>query len=768
MIGTEETFQTNHVKGELLHLIYHNEESLYTVAKVKVIETSLDLSERELTVVGVLPKPEHDVTYLYHGEMKDHPRFGRQFKAEQVRKEVPQTKHGIVHYLSSERFPGVGQKTAEKIVDELGENALSAILADKGILERVNGLKQDKADQIYKVLVEEQGVEQVLLTLYDYGFGLQLAMKVFQAYKLDAMRIIEENPYQMIEDVEGIGFAKADAIGQKQGLTGNHPDRIKAAIFYVLTEQSMNNGHVYTPTRDVLLEAQRLLSGTERVSEDDIARQIIEMGEEDKVKVEEDRMYLNTLYFAEKGIVTNLHRLITRGKSVEEFPESEFLKALGKTEESLGIEYADSQKEAIRTALTSGVTVLTGGPGTGKTTVINGLVEVYGRLKGLSVNPDDYKKDDQFPVILAAPTGRAAKRMSESTGLPASTIHRLLGYKGNQDDLEYGDHQQLEGNLIILDEMSMVDTWLCNQLLRAVPDEMQVLFVGDEDQLPSVGPGQVLSDILKAQIVPSVQLTAIFRQAEGSSIITFSHDIKDGNRISAESSAGNDLRFIPCGPPQVPDAVRQICEKAVARGYSARDIQVLAPMYRGDAGVTALNQMLQELFNPPKEQKREVAFGDVVYRHGDMVLQLVNNPEENVYNGDRGEIVAIFLPKETEQNETMIVISFDGIEVAYSKSDLNQITHAYCCSIHKSQGSEFPIVVMPVIRNYARMLRKNLIYTGVTRAKDFLLLCGDWGAVELAVGRDDDLVRNTTLRKKLKEAFMEATNQHEKTGAAKD
>ncbi|PYZ98789.1 ATP-dependent RecD-like DNA helicase [Alteribacter lacisalsi] len=768
MTGTEETNQANHVKGELLHLIYHNEESLYTVAKIKVIDTSLDLSERELTVVGILPKPDQDVTYLFHGEMKEHPRFGRQFKADQVRKEVPQTKQGIVHYLSSERFPGIGLKTAEKIVDELGDNALSAILADKAVLERVDGLKQDKADSIYKVLLEEQGVEQVLLKLYDYGFGLQLAMKVYQAYKLDAMRIMEENPYQMIEDVEGIGFAKADAIGQHQGLTGSHPDRIKAAVFYVLTEQSMNSGHVYTPTQNVILESQRLLTGPERVSEDDIAACMIEMGEEQKVMVEEDRMYLKTLYFAEKGIVTNLHRLISRGKSVEEFPESEFLKALGKTEESLGIEYADSQKEAIRTALSSGVTVLTGGPGTGKTTVINGLVEVYGRLKGLSVNPDDYKKDAQFPVILAAPTGRAAKRMSESTGLPASTIHRLLGFKGSQDDFEYGEHHQLEGSLIILDEMSMVDTWLCNQLLKAVPDDMQVLFVGDEDQLPSVGPGQILSDILEAGIVPAVQLTAIFRQAEGSSIITFSHDIKEGRKLSAEESAGSDLRFFPCGPLQVPDAVRQICQKAVERGYTARDIQVLAPMYRGDAGVTALNQMLQELFNPSKEQKREVAFGDVAYRHGDMVLQLVNNPEEHVYNGDRGEIVAIFLPKETEQNETMIVISFDGIEVSYSKSDLNQITHAYCCSIHKSQGSEFPIVVMPVIRNYARMLRKNLIYTGVTRAKDFLLLCGDWRALEYAVGRDDDLVRNTTLCDKLKQAFMEGTHQHEKTGVAKD
>ncbi|WP_249413974.1 SF1B family DNA helicase RecD2 [Alteribacter keqinensis] len=763
-----ESTEANYAKGELLHLIYHNEESLYTVAKIKVTDSSLDLPDRELTVVGILPKLDYDVTYLFHGEIKDHPRFGKQFKADQFRKEVPQTKQGIIHYLSSDRFPGIGAKTAENIVETLGDQAITAILEDKTRLYQVEGLKKDKADKIYGTLLEEQGVEQVLLTLYDYGFGLQLAMKVYQAYKLDAMRIIEENPYKMIEDVEGIGFAKADAIGYKRGLRGNHPDRIKAAVIYVLTEQTMNEGHVYTPVKAVLTGAQRLLSERERVDEEDIAQAVIEMGEEGKVMVEKERMYLLTLYFAEKGIVSNLHRLISRGKSVEDFPESEFLKALGRVEEELGIEYAVTQKEAIQTALTSPVMVLTGGPGTGKTTVINGLVEVYGKLKGVSVNPDDYKKDDQFPVILAAPTGRAAKRMTESTGLPASTIHRLLGFKGNQDDFEYGDHHQLEGSLIILDEMSMVDTWLCNQLLKAIPDDMQVLFVGDEDQLPSVGPGQVLSDILSTELLPSAQLTAIFRQAEGSSIITFSHAIKEGKNLAEVDRKSSDLRFIPCAMSQTADAVKQICERAIVRGYTPKDIQVLAPMYRGDAGVTALNEMLQELFNPKKEGRREVAYGDVIYRHGDMVLQLVNNPEENVYNGDRGEIVAIFTPKETEQNQTMIVISFDGIEVAYSKSDLNQITHAYCCSIHKSQGSEFPIVVMPIVRSYARMLRKNLIYTGVTRARDFLLMCGEWQALKNAVGREEGTGRNTTLREKLKAAFMEVTHQHDKTGVTKD
>ncbi|MBU9712529.1 ATP-dependent RecD-like DNA helicase [Evansella tamaricis] len=757
------------IKGELLHTIYHNEETLYTVAKIKVIESSLPMEDKETAIVGIMPKLERDITYLFRGNFSDHPRFGRQFKVEQFQKKLPETDQGIILYLSSDRFPGIGRKTAEKIVNTLGKQAISIIIQDRSALDSIQGIKPNKAEEIYQTLLEDQGIEQVLMRLYEFGFGLQLAMKVYQVYKMDALTIMEENPYQMIEDVVGIGFQKADMIGRKLGLTGNHPDRIKAAILFTLTEYSLNEGHVFVINETAVTKSKELLEtgGGEIITPLDIADQVIALGEEGKVIIEENRMYLPTLNFAEQGIVTNVTRLLTKGQDLDTFPESEFFKALGKVEETLGISYAPSQQEAISEALKSPVMILTGGPGTGKTTVIKGLIEVFGQLRGISVNPDDYGKKDKFPVLLAAPTGRAAKRMSESTGLPASTIHRLLGLKGTEDNMDEYDSELLEGELIILDEMSMVDTWLANQLFKAIPTNMQVILVGDEDQLPSVGPGQVLADLLASDIVPAVKLTDIYRQSEGSQIIDFSHRIKEGILPDQIDSSSKDLRFFPCLQNDVPEAVRQICQRAMNKGFTAKDIQVLAPMYRGNAGVENLNDVLQKLFNPPSDQRREVPFGNVVFRVGDVVLQLVNNPEENVFNGDRGEIVSIFLEKENTDRELKIVISFDGVEVQYTKPDLSQITHAYCCSIHKSQGSEFPIVIMPVVKGYYRMLRKKLIYTGVTRAKEFLLLCGEWQALDMAVKNDNDLKRNTTLLEKLT-VTMEKEYQHEKDGVSQD
>ncbi|SDY48610.1 exodeoxyribonuclease V alpha subunit [Evansella caseinilytica] len=764
-----QTTDKDYIKGELLYSIYHNEESLYTVAKVKVTESATTLEEKETTVVGVMPQLEWDVHYLFYGHFSEHPRFGRQYKIDYFQKLMPETEQGIILYLSSDRFPGIGRKTAEKIVHTLGKQAISVILENRETLDKIPGLKPSKADDIYRILQEDQGIEQVLMKLYEFGFGLQLAMKVYQTYQTEALDVISRNPYQMIEDVEGIGFTKADLIGRKQGLTGSHPDRIKAAVLFTLTEQSMSEGHVYCLNEVVVVKAKELLEkdGGQTISPLAIADEIIALGEAGKVIIEDSRMYIPSLYFAEQGIVSNLNRILSRDEEMEEFPESEFLKALGKVEESLGISYAPSQQEAIRQALSSPVMILTGGPGTGKTTVIKGLVDVYGQLNGISVKPEDYRKNESFPILMAAPTGRAAKRMSESTGLPASTIHRLLGYKGT-DDFDREEVEPLEGEMIIIDEMSMVDTWLANQLFKAIPRNMRIIFVGDEDQLPSVGPGQVLADLLATNIVPAVQLTDIYRQAEGSKIIDFSHQLKEGVLPETIDKTSKDLRFFPCVQQQVPEVVRQICEGAVAKGHSAKDIQVLAPMYKGVAGVENLNLMLQQLFNPPGENRREVAFGDVVYRTGDIVLQLVNNPEENVFNGDRGEIVAIQTEKENEDRELKIVISFDGIEVTYTRPDLTQITHAYCCSIHKSQGSEFPIVIMPIVKGYYRMLRKKLVYTGVTRAKHFLLLCGEWQALKYAVSNDSDMKRNTTLAEKIKGITMEKEYLHETEGASKD
>lgn len=746
-----------YIRGEVLHIKFHNTENFYTVATVGINETTEPLKEKTITVVGTLPNVEVNDIYLFYGHVVHHPRFGIQYQIAQFQRDIPETTNGIIQYLSSDRFPGIGKKTAEKIVEALGERALSKIMENPDVLDIVPKLAEEKKKMLYEQLLEHQGIEQVIIFLSKYGFGVELSLKIYQVYKLQTLHILQSNPYQLISDVEGIGFKRADLIGEAIGISGNHPDRIQAGCIFVLNERCNQEGHVYLEQDDLITSVLELLSNSRSIlNREEIADRLLMMDEEGKIVLEENRVYLKTLYFAEKGIVTNVKRLLTNKAFEADFPDSEFLLALGKVEDELNISYADSQREAIKMAITSPLMVLTGGPGTGKTTVIKGIVELFSRLHGHSIDINDYKKGETFPVLLVAPTGRAAKRMGEATGLPSLTIHRLLGWKGGAGGFEKDEYEQLEGSLLIVDEVSMVDVWLANQLFKSIPDGMQVILVGDQDQLPSVGPGQVLKDLLDANVLPMIELTEIYRQAEGSSIIRLAHDIKSGELSDDLRIPQSDRRFFPCRQEQVVEVINQVCLNAEKKGYTTKDIQVLAPMYKGNAGVERLNESLQHLLNPKKDGRRELEFGDIIYRTGDVVLQLVNNPEENVFNGDRGEIVAIFYAKENVEKVDKLVISFDGIEVIYEKKDLNQITHAYCTSIHKAQGSEFPIVILPVVKGYYRMLRRNLIYTGVTRAKKFLILCGEEEALKQAVLRQDEAERNTMLSLKLKEAMAKA------------
>ncbi|MDQ0205431.1 SF1B family DNA helicase RecD2 [Alkalicoccobacillus murimartini] len=737
--------QRGYIKGEILHVVFRNEENYYTVAVVRVRETNEEIDEKKLTIVGVLPHVEPDETFLFFGSVADHPKFGIQYKVEQSRRDLPQSKQGVIRYLASDRFPGIGTKTAETIVEKLGETAISRIVENRDVLNDIPGLKEEKAAVLYENLYEQQGVEQVLIVLSEHGFGVELALKVYQVYKTTALEIIKSNPYQLIHDVDGIGFRRADQLGASIGLTGNHPDRLRAGCLYLVHELCIQEGHMYIETDPLTNQAVSLLSSPgQPIQHEEIKQQLVRMHEEGMLVVEDTRVYTKSLFGAEKGIASNIRRLLST-EVKDEFPEAEFLKSLGELEEEWGIEYAPSQKQGIQEAIAKPVMLLTGGPGTGKTTVIRGIVEVYARLHGLSLDPRAYTSSNPFPILLTAPTGRAAKRMSEATGLPSSTIHSMLGWKGGAGGFDKGEHEPLNGELLIIDEMSMVDSWVANSLFKAIPKGMQVVIVGDENQLPSVGPGQVLRDLINSGTIPLVALTDIYRQAEGSSIIELAHAMKDGQMPPDLSQAQSDRRFFPCKIDQVKEVVWQICENAIKKGYEARDIQVLAPMYKGSAGITELNVMLQNLFNPKKEKVRELAFGDLVYRTGDVVLQLVNNPEERVYNGDRGEIVAIFYAKENTERKDQLVVSFDGTEVTYSKTELNQLTHAYCCSIHKAQGSEFPIVVLPVVRSYSRMLRRNLLYTAVTRAKQFLLMCGELRTIEYTITSGEDLERQSQL-----------------------
>lgn len=743
-------FSQTYIRGYVIQEIFYNEENWYGIIRLKIEETTEPIKESEVVIVGHFPRPHAEELYTFYGEWKVHPKFGSQYAAIRYERETPKTKAGVEKYLASGLFSGIGKKLAKRIVEHLGLDALTIIAEQPESLEGVPGISPARAKQIYASVLEHRSLERTMVFLYQFGIGVHMALRIYQTYKLQTMDVLTETPYKLIEDVQGIGFKRADEIARATGISASSPERVQAAALFVLQESAYGEGHVYLPQKELCDKTLILLaeSGGHAFSEEDVLTAMEAMFQEKKLVWDEERVYLPSLFFAEIGLAKRLRHFSERD-DFGHFPASEFYRALGSVEEELGISYAPTQKEAIEKAIVSGLMLLTGGPGTGKTTVIRGITRVFAYLHGISL---DLKKYDPhhnpFPILLVAPTGRAAKRMTETTGLPAMTIHRLLGWKG--DEFEHDQDRHIRGKLLIVDEMSMVDIWLANQLFRAIPDDMQVIMVGDPDQLPSVGPGNVLQDMIQSGLLLRVQLSEIYRQAEESTIIRLAHDIRQGNVPRDLVATTPDRRFFTSSPQDVVEIVKQICLGAVKKGYTAKDIQVLAPVYKGVAGVNQLNEELQELFNPKQGQRREITFGDTVFRTGDKVLQLVNNPDEQVYNGDMGEIVAIFYPNENEENEEMLVVSFDGREVTYKRSQYHQLTLAYCCSVHKSQGSEFPIVVMPFVRNYYRMLRRKLAYTGVTRSKSFLLLCGDPEAFRIAVENDDEGVRFSYLEERLK------------------
>ncbi|MCZ8536119.1 ATP-dependent RecD-like DNA helicase [Paenisporosarcina quisquiliarum] len=748
-----------YITGKPVVTIFHNSTNLFSIVKLKVNETNSTYEDKEIIVTGYFPPLMNEETYRFTGQIKQHPKYGTQFQVETFAKDVPETEQGIIHYLSSDLFHGIGRKTAETIVKKLGKDAIRLILDDPEALDAVPRLAKEKKETIRMTLEQNLGLERVMIQLNEWGFGPQLAMRIYQTYREETIEVLMKNPFRLIEDVEGIGFHRADELGSKLGMTGKHPDRIKAAVFHLLNAASLSEGHVYLHAEHILPSVKQLLESSqfEEVPYDAISTACMELVEEGKLAGEMSRFYLPSLYFSEVGIASKLETLIQEQQERTGFPTSEIRKALGEAEERLGVSYAETQIAAIELGMNASVMLLTGGPGTGKTTVVRGLVEVYAELHGLTLDPKEYaKKQEPFPIILAAPTGRAAKRLNESTGLPSMTIHRLLGFTGQEKEEE--TERDIKGNLIIIDEMSMVDTWLAHQLLKAIPEGAQVIFVGDQDQLPPVGPGQVLKDLLASKRIPTVELTDIYRQSAGSSIIELAHQMKKGQLPTNLIDKTSDRSFIKAGPEQIPKVVEQVIKSALAKGHTIKELQVLAPMYKGPAGIDALNKMIQQMVNPNDTKKRkEIVFGETTYRIGDKVLQLVNQPESQVYNGDMGEVISISKASENVEKQDMLVVSFEGIEVTYQRNDLGQLTLAYCCSIHKSQGSEFPIVIMPVVRSYMKMLRRNLLYTGITRAKNFLILCGDAEVFKFGIERNDDLARLTSLKERLSEEAVPVT-----------
>jgi len=757
-LETQSNNEKGYIKGQLLYTIFHNEQEHFSIAKIKVEETNEHYEEKEIVAKGYFSNLHEQTTYYFYGTFERHVKFGLQYRVASYQTAIPDTKDGLVAYLSSDLFYGVGKRTAKKIVDHLGETAISKILDQPYVLHRVPGIKRETAENLAKSIQENQGFEHIVIYLSKYGIGLKMAQKIFHEYKEEAINKLEDDPYQFVFDIEEFGFQTADMIARKNGLPLTHPNRISAGCVFIL-QKSIQDGHVYLPLDILIPQVVDLLSGQETIKESVITERLEALNTDKEVIIQNGNAYLPSLYYAEDGFSANLQRVMH--KPIEqETPLAEMMKITGEIEESEVLSYGKEQFNAINQALHSKVMILTGGPGTGKTTVVKGILKAYGAIHGVSLNPEDYKKKSDFPFILTAPTGRAAKRLTESTGLPAVTIHRLLGWNGT-NEFDKNEQDRLEGKFLIVDEFSMVDIWLANQLFKAVPDNMQVLLVGDEDQLPSVGPGQVLSDLLSSAIIPAVRLHEVYRQKEGSKIIQLAHEIKNANLEAADLKNDKDFSFISCYEYQVLKAITTIFERANKKGIDLKDIQVLAPMYRTQAGITVINKKLQELINPKTGKKREVTVNDVVYRVGDRVIQLVNQPEDGIYNGDIGEIVAIFKANENKEKVEQLVIQFEDKEIAYERTDYMNFMHAYCISIHKSQGSEFPIVLLPVVSAYHRMLRKNLLYTAITRSKESLIVIGETDAFLKGVRTIDTNKRYTTLKEQLKERIPDQMEENE-------
>lgn len=715
-----------HLRCVVERITYQNADNGYTVLKCAVKNYS-----NLVTVVGTMPDTHVGSVLFLEGMWKMDAKYGRQFSVEKFEETLPATVYGIEKYLGSGLVKGVGPKFAKRIVEKFGKDTLDVIEDTPDELLKVSGIGKVRVDRIKISWQEQKEIKNIMLFLQSHEVSTSHATKIFKTYGSESIAIVKENPYRLADDIWGIGFKTADSIAQKMGIDKGKFVRLRSGIFYTLNKLA-EAGHCYA-TRDQLIGKARELLEVEEPELEITLDEMIRTNDVIRDEAEnQDAIYLPPYYFSESGCAKRLIRLMSSKKKKYEDTE-EILKKVAVSSE---ITYDEIQWQAVKTAISSKVMVLTGGPGTGKTTTTLGIISAY--------------KQAGCQIILAAPTGRAAKRMSEATGMEAKTIHRLLEYKPPEGYQKNEEHP-LEGDVLILDECSMIDIMLMYNLLKALPEAMSLILVGDIDQLPSVGAGNVLRDIIDSGCVPVVRLTRIFRQAQGSRIIMNAHRINKGEGIDMRGGKDADFFFATKESNQeVVDTIVQYCKTNLPRYYHVdplQDIQVLTPMQRGECGAVNLNQVLQEAMNPSKIFLRR---GGTQYRLKDKVMQIRNDYDKEVFNGDIGTIIKV------DMEERELTVLFDEREVVYDVTELDELTLAYAVTIHKSQGSEYPIVVMPFTMSHFVMLQRNLLYTGVTRAKKILVLVGEKKAVYYAIKNETTTGRNTYLARRLQPDSKEA------------
>jgi len=725
------------LRGQIERITYINEENGYTVAKTKV------RGERNLVVItgNFMALCPGEILKM-KGEWKNHPKFGEQFNVESYTTEVPGTVYGIQKYLGSGLIKGIGPVMAKRIVKKFGEKALDTIENSISRLAKVEGIGKKRISMIKEAWEAQKEIRDVMIFLQTHGVSSGYAAKIFKEYGKQAIGILKENPFRLAMDIFGIGFVTADNIAQKLGFSKDSKIRLEAGIIYVL-HQLADEGHTYYPYEPLISKSMEILEADRDAivpaAESLEANQLIvtEYFNEsfEELKENSRAVFLEKFHFCETNISKNLKDLINSSKSVRDMKTE---KAVEWIQGQLAVNLAEKQMDAVKSAIESKVMVITGGPGTGKTTIINAVLKIFKKLR--------------IDIMLAAPTGRAAKKMSEATGHEAKTIHRLLEYSLTRGGFQKNDEHPLKCDLLIVDEASMIDTVLMHQLLKAIPKKSTFILVGDVNQLPSVGAGNVLMDIISSGVVPVVELNEIFRQARKSDIILNAHLINKGVLPPLQNDRHDtDFYFIAREDPE--KALATILELVKIRipekfGFDpVEDIQVLTPMHKGLAGAENLNRKLQKNLNPGKSLNPGngvVIHGNRQYLVNDKVMQVKNNYDKEIFNGDIGRIIKV-IPENQE-----VVISFDGKEISYDYQDLDEIIHAYAISVHKSQGSEYPVVIIPILTEHYIMLQRNLIYTAVTRGRKLVILVGTRKALAIGVQNNKTLKRYTLLAKRIK------------------
>ncbi|MFW6052662.1 MAG: ATP-dependent RecD-like DNA helicase [Desulfosalsimonas sp.] len=719
--------------GQIERVTYTNPENGYTVARVRV------RGRREpVTVVGRFMEPTPGEVLEMTGSWKIHPTYGEQFEVQSYRTRSPSTVNGIKKYLGSGLVKGIGPVMAERIVERFGKSSLEVIEKEPERLKQVEGIGKKRIEMIRASWEEQKEIRNVMVFLQSHEVSAAYAVRIFRQYGRDAVEVVSENPYRLADDISGIGFLTADKIAGKLGFEKDNPLRIRAGILYVLN-QLAEEGHVYYPYEELIDKSLEILETNKDVVADAIRRAaedrdiiVEEIGPGSKDCQQTKAVYLKRFYVCETGIARHFTRLALAPKGVR---DTDADRALQWIQQRFEFRLADKQKAAVRCALENKIMVITGGPGTGKTTIIRAVLEIFKQLGAR--------------IMLAAPTGRAAKKMSEATGHAAATIHRLLSFNVRSGGFQKNQDNPLKCDMLIVDEASMIDTVLMYHLIKAVPPAATLVLVGDVHQLPSVGPGNVLNDVIASGTVPVVSLTEIFRQARQSRIIVNAHKINSGiiPKLDANEPESDFFFIEQQEPEKAVDIIIELVSKRIPRRFlldPVNDIQVLTPMHKGVAGTVNLNSLLQNRLNPEKTQ---VNAGGSIFHLKDKVMQIRNNYEKQVFNGDMGRVAAV----NTELRE--LTVEFEGRKVDYFFSELDELVPAYAVSVHKSQGSEFPAVVMPVLTQHYIMLQRNLIYTAVTRGRSLVVLVGTKKAVAIAVKNDKPRQRYTYLAARMAAAM---------------